>query len=178
MQTVLLSCIGKKIPLCFLPHSSTSLRIRPIWSSSIKVNIDQHFLTAISHFSINHFYSLSHRWLHKTTLLGHTRYITLKCSTPHNSPTPWLTFVLSFLVTKHGTAHFFTHPWFASFFACPFVFNWLIIQKIMKPSKKKDLFTVWFMKLVPFMRLRKTQFDTLLVFAPLQVISFTWGSIQ
>ncbi|XP_068495435.1 bifunctional bis(5'-adenosyl)-triphosphatase/adenylylsulfatase FHIT [Phaseolus vulgaris] len=37
MQTVLLSCIGKKIPLWFLPHSSTSLRVRPIWSSSIKM---------------------------------------------------------------------------------------------------------------------------------------------
>ncbi|XP_014517604.1 bifunctional bis(5'-adenosyl)-triphosphatase/adenylylsulfatase FHIT isoform X1 [Vigna radiata var. radiata] len=37
MQTVLVSCIGKKIPRWFLPHSSKSLRIRPIWSSSIKM---------------------------------------------------------------------------------------------------------------------------------------------
>jgi len=150
MQTVLLSCIGKKIPLWFLPHSSTSLRVRPIWSSSIKVNIDQPFLSAISHFSNNHFYSLSRRWLQKTTLLGHTRYTTLKCSTPHISPTPWLTFVLFSLVTKHGTAYFFTHPWFASFcqilFHFPFCFNWLIILKTMKPHKKKEaslLFGLW-----------------------------------
>ncbi|KAL5164319.1 Bifunctional bis(5'-adenosyl)-triphosphatase/adenylylsulfatase FHIT [Glycine soja] len=37
MQTVLLPCIAKKIPHWFLPHSSTQLRIRPIWSSSIKM---------------------------------------------------------------------------------------------------------------------------------------------
>ncbi|CAJ1960661.1 unnamed protein product [Sphenostylis stenocarpa] len=37
MQTVLLPCIGKKILRWFLPQSSTSLRIRPIWSSSIKM---------------------------------------------------------------------------------------------------------------------------------------------
>ncbi|WVY93919.1 hypothetical protein V8G54_033007 [Vigna mungo] len=37
MQTVLVSCVGKKIPHWFLPHSSKSLRIRPIWSSSIKM---------------------------------------------------------------------------------------------------------------------------------------------
>lgn len=137
MQTVLVSCIGKKIPLWFLPHSSKSLRIRPIWSSSIKVNIDQPFLSAISGFSNHHCSSLSRRWLRKTTRLGHTRYTTLKCSTPHISPTPWSTFVLSSLVTKHETAYFFTHPLFASFcvsfFTFPFVFNWLIIQKTMKP---------------------------------------------
>ncbi|KAG4920447.1 hypothetical protein JHK82_049403 [Glycine max] len=51
MQTVLLPCIAKKIPHWFLPHSSTQLRIRPIWSSSIKVIIDQpFFLSASSHF--------------------------------------------------------------------------------------------------------------------------------
>ncbi|XP_027930673.1 bifunctional bis(5'-adenosyl)-triphosphatase/adenylylsulfatase FHIT-like isoform X1 [Vigna unguiculata] len=37
MQTVLVSCIGKKIPHWFWPHSSKSLQIRPIWSSSIKM---------------------------------------------------------------------------------------------------------------------------------------------
>ncbi|RDX75679.1 Bifunctional bis(5'-adenosyl)-triphosphatase/adenylylsulfatase FHIT [Mucuna pruriens] len=37
MRTVLVPCIGKKIPHWFLLHSSTALRIRPIWSSTIKM---------------------------------------------------------------------------------------------------------------------------------------------
>nr|XP_007146925.1 hypothetical protein PHAVU_006G082400g [Phaseolus vulgaris]ESW18919.1 hypothetical protein PHAVU_006G082400g [Phaseolus vulgaris] len=46
------------------------------------------------HYEFDQFGRPPLRWLQKTTLLGHTRYTTLKCSTPHISPTPWLTFVL------------------------------------------------------------------------------------
>ncbi|XP_047154775.1 bifunctional bis(5'-adenosyl)-triphosphatase/adenylylsulfatase FHIT isoform X1 [Vigna umbellata] len=43
MQTVLVSCIGKKIPRWFLTHSSKSLQIRPIWSSSIKMAAEEDY---------------------------------------------------------------------------------------------------------------------------------------
>ncbi|KHN18631.1 Bis(5'-adenosyl)-triphosphatase [Glycine soja] len=78
MQTVLLPCIAKKIPHWFLPHSSTQLRIRPIWSSSIKMAAEDY---TFGPYKIHHtevFYStnLSYAMVNLRPLLpGHILYM-------------------------------------------------------------------------------------------------------
>jgi len=92
-------------------HSSTTpLRIRSIYSSSIKVSIKLFSLSlSLTHFStflLTPFPLLSLcRWLHKTTLLDLTKFTTMKSSTPPISLMPWLTFVLFSLVTISITSY-------------------------------------------------------------------------
>jgi hypothetical protein len=116
---MLLSTIGQ-IPHLFLRHSSTTLRIRSIYSSSIKVTINSplslffylYFSTFLHQFPFS--FSLF-RWLHKTTLLALTKYTTLKFSTQPISLMLWLTFVLFFLVTISIIAYSFNQTFFLLF---------------------------------------------------------------
>ncbi|KAL5170624.1 Bifunctional bis(5'-adenosyl)-triphosphatase/adenylylsulfatase FHIT [Glycine soja] len=56
------------------------------------------------------------RWLQKATLLGLTRYTTLKCSTPPISLTPWLTCVLFSLVISFTWVSCFNNTFVAHCF--------------------------------------------------------------